>query len=91
MCDRNRLIRTIGVLGGMTWHSSAEYYRHETRSAFVEVIRGLGDLGATAVILGCTEFGLLLRADDVELPLFDTGRLHAEAAVDAALADYETA
>jgi aspartate racemase len=66
-------------------------FTDETRSAFVEVIRGLGDRGATAVILGCTEFGLLLRADDVELPLFDTGRLHAEAAVDAALADYETA
>jgi aspartate racemase len=27
VCDRNRQVRTIGVLGGITWHSAAEYYR----------------------------------------------------------------
>lgn len=61
-------------------------FTDETRTAFIQVIRRLADQGATAVILGCTEFGLLLRPGDVELPLYDTGRLHAEAAVDAALA-----
>ena len=60
-------------------------FTDETRSAFVEVIHSLGAQGATAVILGCTEFGLLLGPDDVELPLYDTGRLHVQAAVDAAL------
>ncbi len=59
----------------------------ETRNAFVEVIRKLGARGATAVVLGCTEFGLLLRDGDVELPLYDTAHLHAAAAVDAALSD----
>jgi aspartate racemase len=57
-----------------------------TRAAFVRIIGRLGEEGATAVILGCTEFGLLLRPGDVELPLYDTGRLHAEAAVTASLA-----
>jgi len=57
-----------------------------TRAAFVEIIRGLGEQGATAVILGCTEFGLLLRPGEVDLPLYDTAQLHVGAAVDAALA-----
>lgn len=62
-------------------------FTDETRNAFVEVIRKLGARGATAVVLGCTEFGLLLRDGDVELPLYDTAHLHAAAAVDAALSD----
>ncbi len=57
----------------------------ETRSAFLAVIRRLALQGATAGILGCTEFGLLVRPGDSELPLYDTGLLHAAAAVDAAL------
>jgi aspartate racemase len=61
-------------------------FTDETCAAFVRVIRRLGEEGATAVILGCTEFGLLLRPGDVELPLYDTGRLHAEAAITASLA-----
>jgi len=62
-------------------------FRSETRAAFIEVVTSLQERGATAAILGCTEIGLLLSAEDVELPLYDTTRLHAEAAVDAALAD----
>jgi aspartate racemase len=41
--------------------------------------------GAQGIILGCTEIGLLIRAEDSRLPLFDTTRLHAEAAVAYAL------
>jgi aspartate racemase len=56
----------------------------ETRELYVDVIGRLGEQGATAVVLGCTEIGLLLRADDVTLPLFDTAHLHAAAVVDYA-------
>jgi aspartate racemase len=39
--------------------------------------------GAQAVVLGCTELGLALPEDaDAALPLFDSTRLQAEAAVD---------
>jgi aspartate racemase len=38
------------------------------------------------VILGCTEIMLLISAEDSPVPLFDTTRLHAEAALDRALA-----
>jgi aspartate racemase len=38
------------------------------------------------VILGCTEIELLIRDQDVPVPVFATTRLHAQAAVDFALA-----
>ncbi len=40
----------------------------------------------TRVILGCTEIGMLISQADLDLPVFDTTRLHAEAAMDFALA-----
>ena len=40
--------------------------------------------GADSVILGCTEVCLLLDEANTDLPLFDTTRLHCEAALDAA-------
>lgn len=42
--------------------------------------------GADGVILGCTELGMILSQDDCDVPVFDTTRLHADAAVDFALA-----
>lgn len=41
--------------------------------------------GAQAVILGCTEIGLLIRAEDSALPAFDTTLIHTHAAVQKAL------
>lgn len=43
--------------------------------------------GAQGVILGCTEIGLLVGERDASVPLFDTARIHAEAAAAWALAD----
>ncbi|HZZ89438.1 MAG TPA: aspartate/glutamate racemase family protein [Caulobacteraceae bacterium] len=41
--------------------------------------------GVDAVILGCTEFGLLVTPDDLPVTMFDTAELHAAAAMDFAL------
>ena len=41
--------------------------------------------GAEGIILGCTEIGLLVQQPDSRVPLFDTTRIHAIAAVDWAL------
>jgi aspartate racemase len=41
--------------------------------------------GAQGIVLGCTEIGLLVQAEDCRVPVFDTTRLHAQAAVDFAL------
>lgn len=43
--------------------------------------------GAEAVILGCTELGLLLKDGDGAVPLLDTTQLHADAAAALALDD----
>lgn len=58
----------------------------QSRAAYRDIIAGLVADGAQGVVLGCTEIGLLIGADDASVPLFDTARLHAEAAADWALA-----
>lgn len=57
-----------------------------SRRFYAEVIRELRARGAEAVILGCTEIGLLIRQEDSVLPVFDTTLLHARAAALRALA-----
>jgi aspartate racemase len=52
----------------------------------VDTIDVLADEGAEATILGCTELSMILDEDDGVVPGFDTTRIHAIAAVDAALA-----
>ncbi len=59
--------------------------REESRTQYREVVGRLVARGAEGVILGCTEIGLLVSPSDAPVPLFDTARLHAEAAVDLAL------
>ena len=59
--------------------------REESRLAYREVIARLVAQGAQAVILGCTEIGLLVRDADATVPLFDTTLLHARAAAERAL------
>jgi aspartate racemase len=59
--------------------------REESRNAYQKVIAHLGSQGAQGVILGCTEIPLLIHQEDVSIPVFDTTRIHAEAAVDWAL------
>ncbi|WP_047336686.1 aspartate/glutamate racemase family protein [Pseudomonas protegens] len=62
---------------GIVSQSSRRLYQH--------VIDGLQARGAEAIILGCTEIGLLLKPEHSALPLLDTTELHARAAVDFAL------
>jgi len=52
---------------------------------YVAAIKQLIAHGAQGIILGCTEIGLLIQAEDCPVPVFDTTRLHAQAAVDFAL------
>ncbi len=60
--------------------------RDKSREAYLEVIAHLKEKGAGGVILGCTEIPLLVKQSDVKIPIFDTTAIHAEAAVDWALA-----
>lgn len=58
----------------------------DSKSAYLDIIASLADRCAEGVILGCTEIGLLIRGSDTEVPLFDTTEIHAEQAVELALA-----
>lgn len=58
-----------------------------SRERFVAMIAELHERGADAVVLGCTEIELLVRPGDVDVPLLDSMRVHAEAAVTFSLGD----
>ncbi len=60
--------------------------REESRRVYVTAIERLAARGAEAVILGCTEIGMLIDDAVSPLPTYDTTELHARALVDAALA-----
>ena len=51
-----------------------------SRKIYSEIIERLKSAGAEAVILGCTEIGMLIRKDDSALPVFDTTVIHAQKA-----------
>jgi aspartate racemase len=61
--------------------------RPESRAAYQSVIADLVATGAEGIILGCTEIELLIHPEDSPVPIFPTARLHAAAAVQAALTD----
>ncbi|MFJ8212076.1 aspartate/glutamate racemase family protein [Streptomyces sp. NPDC096033] len=60
--------------------------REESRRAYRDIIEELVAQGAEGVVLGCTEIELLVGPQDSPVPVFPTARLHAAAAVEAALA-----
>ena len=59
--------------------------RAGSKLQFLAIVHRVVEHGAQGVILGCTEIGLLLKQQDCLVPLFDTTRVHALAAVDLAL------
>jgi aspartate racemase len=72
----HRVIYDELVIGEVRQHSKEQY---------LIIIEQMVNQGAQGVILGCTEIGLLIHQQDCQVPLFDTTRIHAEAAVAYAL------
>ncbi len=60
-------------------------FKKETRDKFLLIIDDLEARGAEGIILGCTEIPLLIKQEDVKLPLFNTLEIHAAAIVDYAV------
>jgi amino-acid racemase len=58
-----------------------------SKAAYLDIIERLIGRGAEGVILGCTEIGILIKPEDLTVPVFDTTRIHAIAAVDRALSE----
>ncbi len=52
-----------------------------TRQRYLHIIQQLIAKGAEGIILGCTEIPMLIQPDDVSVPVFDTTKIHAAAAV----------
>ncbi len=61
--------------------------KEESRRRFIEIIEGLRRRGAEGIVLGCTEIPLLIKQEHVPIPVFDTTRIHVEAALERALGD----
>jgi aspartate racemase len=59
--------------------------RPGSRDRLKAIIDGLTARGAQGVVLGCTELPLILGQKDARIPVFDTTRIHAEAAVRRAM------
>jgi aspartate racemase len=57
-------------------------FKPETKQYVLNQIEILRKEGAQGIILGCTEFPLIVKPQDVSIPIFDTPLLHAQMAVD---------
>jgi aspartate racemase len=58
----------------------------KSRRRYIDIIARGRAAGADSVILGCTEIGLLLGPEDIDMPMFDSTLIHADAAVEFSLA-----
>ena len=56
-----------------------------SKAEYLRIIESLSNQGAEAVILGCTEIGLLVNQKDTVVPLLDTTYIHAQKAVEFAI------
>lgn len=56
-----------------------------SKAQYIGIMEDLVSHGAEGIILGCTEISLLVGKEDSQVPLFDTTRIHAVAAVEYAL------
>jgi aspartate racemase len=61
-----------------------------SKAAMIDIASELVEQGASSVIAGCTEIELLLQEDDLTVPYFPSTRIHALAAVEAALSATST-
>ncbi|MGD8908783.1 MAG: aspartate/glutamate racemase family protein [Chromatiales bacterium] len=57
----------------------------ESKTEYLRIIEMLSNQGAEAVILGCTEIGMLVSQGDTKVKLFDTTAIHAKKAVEYAI------
>jgi aspartate racemase len=60
-----------------------------TKRKFIEIVNALYERGAQAIILGCTELGMLLQQTDTQVQLFDTTLVHCRKAIQFSLSETE--
>lgn len=60
-------------------------FKEETKAEYVSIINDLIEQGAEGIVLGCTEIPMLVKQEDVSVPVFDTTKIHSMAAVEFAI------
>ncbi|WP_028596592.1 aspartate/glutamate racemase family protein [Paenibacillus assamensis] len=60
-------------------------FKESSKDYYIHVMKKLIEDGAEGIVLGCTEIGLLVHADAIDIPLFDTAIIHAVESVKMAL------
>ncbi|MFX1470391.1 MAG: aspartate/glutamate racemase family protein, partial [Promethearchaeota archaeon] len=60
-------------------------FSNKTRQKFLKIIENLRERGSEGIILGCTDIPLLIKQEDVNIPLFDTLKIHIKSALDFCL------
>jgi aspartate racemase len=63
------------------------HFTDESRERFRSIVARVAGAGAESIILGCTEIGLLISSGDSPVPIYDTTKLHAAAAVEHLLSE----
>lgn len=56
-----------------------------SKQQYLRIIQSMIEQGVEGVILGCTEIGLLIQQQDLNIPVFDTTQIHVDALVNFAL------
>ena len=79
--ERQRQITNEIVFGELCRGEMAQ----SSRQKLSGIMQNLAANGAEGIILGCTEIGLLVDLQDVQVPVFDTTTIHAKAAALRAL------
>ncbi|MFZ0595964.1 MAG: amino acid racemase, partial [Flavobacterium sp.] len=54
---------------------------NETKKRYMAIANQLIKEGAEGIILGCTEIPLVIKPEDLSVPVFDTALIHSNAAV----------
>ena len=57
----------------------------ESKNEYIKIINNLVLNGAEGIVLGCTEIPMLIKQEDVDIPIFDTTTIHSNSAVEFAL------
>ncbi len=58
------------------------HFTNVSKQEIINIIKELQNQGAQGVILGCTELPILISELDIEIPIFDTGKIHAYKALE---------
>jgi len=53
----------------------------QSKQKLIQIIENVHSQGAEAALLGCTELGMLVSSENLDIPIYDTTFLHASEAV----------